>query len=79
MSDKCRPSTAVRVFRPNDRSAAVAAIQGRASDVGSRPKEARKRLGNAEDYAQLALTMITNGYFNGEDVRIDGAIRMAPR
>jgi len=23
--------------------------------------------------------MITNGYFNGEDVRLDGAIRMAPR
>ena len=38
-----------------------------------------KRLGNAEDYAQLALTMITTGYFNGEDVRLDGAIRMAPR
>ena len=38
-----------------------------------------KRLGQAEEYAQLALTMITNGYFNGEDVRLDGAIRMAPR
>ena len=38
-----------------------------------------KRLGKAEEYAQLALTMITNGYFNGEDVRLDGAIRMAPR
>ena len=38
-----------------------------------------KRLGNAEDYASLALEMITNGYFNGEDVRLDGAIRMAPR
>jgi len=38
-----------------------------------------KRLGAAEEYAQLALTMITNGYFNGEDVRLDGAIRMAPR
>jgi len=36
-----------------------------------------KRLGAPEDYAQLALTMITNGYFNGEDVRLDGAIRMA--
>ena len=32
-----------------------------------------------QEYAQLALTMITNGYFNGEDVRLDGAIRMAPR
>ncbi|MBR0820188.1 SDR family NAD(P)-dependent oxidoreductase [Bradyrhizobium liaoningense] len=38
-----------------------------------------KRLGMPEEYAQLALTMITNGYFNGEDVRLDGAIRMAPR
>src|SRR5690349_1257639 len=38
-----------------------------------------KRLGNAEEYASLALQMITNSYFNGEDVRLDGAIRMAPR
>ncbi len=38
-----------------------------------------KRLGLPEEYANLALTMITNGYFNGEDVRLDGAIRMAPR
>jgi len=38
-----------------------------------------KRLGNPEEYASLALTMIENGYFNGEDVRLDGAIRMAPR
>jgi len=38
-----------------------------------------KRLGNAEEYASLALEMVQNGYFNGEDVRLDGAIRMAPR
>ena len=38
-----------------------------------------KRLGNPEEYAQLALTMIECGYFNGEDVRLDGGIRMAPR
>ena len=38
-----------------------------------------KRLGQVEEYAQLAHTMITCGYFNGEDVRLDGAIRMAPR
>ena len=37
------------------------------------------RLGNPEEYASLALQMITNSYFNGEDVRLDGAIRMAPR
>ena len=38
-----------------------------------------KRLGVAPEYASLALEMIQNGYFNGEDVRLDGAIRMAPR
>ena len=38
-----------------------------------------KRLGHAEEYAMLAMCMIENGYFNGEDVRLDGAIRMAPR
>jgi NAD(P)-dependent dehydrogenase (short-subunit alcohol dehydrogenase family) len=38
-----------------------------------------KRLGNPEEYASLALEMIKNGYFNGECVRLDGSIRMAPR
>jgi NAD(P)-dependent dehydrogenase (short-subunit alcohol dehydrogenase family) len=37
------------------------------------------RLGRPEEYARLAHAMITNEYFNGEDVRLDGAIRMAPR
>lgn len=37
------------------------------------------RLGNPDEYASLAVQMITNGYFNGETVRLDGAIRMAPR
>jgi NAD(P)-dependent dehydrogenase (short-subunit alcohol dehydrogenase family) len=38
-----------------------------------------KRLGNAEEYAKLALCMVETTYFNGEDVRLDGAIRLAPR
>jgi NAD(P)-dependent dehydrogenase (short-subunit alcohol dehydrogenase family) len=38
-----------------------------------------KRLGLPDEYAKLALTMIETTYFNGEDVRLDGAIRMAPR
>ncbi len=38
-----------------------------------------KRLGDPAEYAALALQMITNGYFNGECVRLDGALRMAPR
>jgi NAD(P)-dependent dehydrogenase (short-subunit alcohol dehydrogenase family) len=35
-----------------------------------------KRLGKPEEYADLAITMCRNGYFNGETVRLDGAIRM---
>ena len=38
-----------------------------------------KRLGDPAEYATLAELMITNGYFNGESVRLDGGIRMAPR
>ena len=38
-----------------------------------------RRLGRPDEYAQLAHTMVTCGYLNGEDVRLDGAIRMAPR
>jgi NAD(P)-dependent dehydrogenase (short-subunit alcohol dehydrogenase family) len=38
-----------------------------------------KRLGDPNEYAALAEFMVTTGYFNGECVRLDGAIRMAPR
>jgi NAD(P)-dependent dehydrogenase (short-subunit alcohol dehydrogenase family) len=38
-----------------------------------------KRLGKPAEYASLVLEMCRNSYFNGEDVRLDGAIRMAPR
>lgn len=38
-----------------------------------------KRLGEPEEYAALAEFMIQTEYFNGESVRLDGAIRMAPR
>lgn len=37
------------------------------------------RLGDPAEYAALAHLMVTNGYMNGEDVRLDGSIRMAPR
>lgn len=38
-----------------------------------------KRLGDPVEYAHLALAIIENDYLNGEDVRLDGALRMAPR
>ena len=37
------------------------------------------RLGMPEEFASLAIEMCRNSYFNGEDVRLDGAIRMAPK
>jgi NAD(P)-dependent dehydrogenase (short-subunit alcohol dehydrogenase family) len=38
-----------------------------------------KRLGRADEYAALAMHMISNVHLNGECVRIDGALRLAPR
>ena len=38
-----------------------------------------KRLGKPEEFASLALEMARNSYFNAQCVRLDGAIRMAPR
>ncbi len=37
---------------------------------------APKRLGKPEEFAQLCCSMIDNGYWNGETVRLDGGIRM---
>jgi NAD(P)-dependent dehydrogenase (short-subunit alcohol dehydrogenase family) len=38
-----------------------------------------KMLGQPDQYADLALHIIENRYLNGEVIRLDGAIRMAPR
>lgn len=37
------------------------------------------RLGDPAEYAQLVEAIITNQMLNGETIRLDGAIRMAPR
>ncbi len=37
------------------------------------------RLGKPEEYAQLVESIVTNPMLNGETIRLDGAIRMAPR
>jgi len=37
------------------------------------------RLGTPEEYAALALHIIGNRMLNGETIRLDGALRMAPR
>ncbi len=37
------------------------------------------RLGQPSEFADLALHIVTNGHLNGEVIRLDGALRMAPR
>jgi len=37
------------------------------------------RLGTSTDYAKLVHTIVTNEMLNGETIRLDGAIRMAPK
>jgi NAD(P)-dependent dehydrogenase (short-subunit alcohol dehydrogenase family) len=38
-----------------------------------------RRLGHADEFASLAMHMIDNPYLNGEVVRLDGSLRMAPK
>jgi hypothetical protein len=38
-----------------------------------------KRLGGADEFAQLAVAIIENGYLNGETIRLDGGLRMPPK
>lgn len=38
-----------------------------------------KRLGQPQEFAALAAHAVTNGHLNGETIRLDGALRMAPR
>jgi NAD(P)-dependent dehydrogenase (short-subunit alcohol dehydrogenase family) len=57
--------------------------------LGTLPEPARQslakqvpfpqRLGQPSEYAALAQHIIENGMLNGETIRLDGAIRMAPR
>ena len=57
--------------------------------LGSLPDEAQKslgqqvphpaRLGNPDEYGALAVHIVENPMLNGEVIRLDGAIRMAPR
>jgi NAD(P)-dependent dehydrogenase (short-subunit alcohol dehydrogenase family) len=38
-----------------------------------------KRLGSADEFASLAVELLTNSYMNAEVIRIDGGIRMPPK
>jgi NAD(P)-dependent dehydrogenase (short-subunit alcohol dehydrogenase family) len=57
--------------------------------LGELPQETRaglaaaipfpRRLGLADEFAALAVHIVENSYLNGETIRLDGALRMAPR
>lgn len=57
--------------------------------LGTLPEEARaalagtvlfpKRLGTPEEFARIALAIVSNRFLNGEVIRLDAGIRMAPR
>jgi 3-hydroxyacyl-CoA dehydrogenase/3-hydroxy-2-methylbutyryl-CoA dehydrogenase len=57
--------------------------------LGALPQEARDalgvqvpfppRLGDPAEYAQLAVAIVENTMINGETIRLDGALRMAPK
>jgi NAD(P)-dependent dehydrogenase (short-subunit alcohol dehydrogenase family) len=57
--------------------------------LGSLPEEIRaalavtiphpSRLGGPEEFGALACHIVENSYLNGEVIRLDGALRMAPR
>jgi hypothetical protein len=38
-----------------------------------------KRLGLPDEYAHLVQAILENGYLNGETIRLDAALRMAPK
>lgn len=38
-----------------------------------------QRLGNPDEFGALVAHIVENGYLNGETIRLDGAIRMAPK
>lgn len=57
--------------------------------LGTLPEEARtalaqsvlfpKRLGEPDDFASLAMELVSNNYLNGETIRMDAGIRMPPK
>jgi NAD(P)-dependent dehydrogenase (short-subunit alcohol dehydrogenase family) len=56
----------------NDRNPAV--FEGLAASVPF-----PKRLGKPEEFGSLIMELVRNSYFNGQNLRLDGAIRMPPR
>jgi NAD(P)-dependent dehydrogenase (short-subunit alcohol dehydrogenase family) len=57
----------------------LAALSEQARDSLSKQVPFPQRLGQPAEFAQLACAIIANPMLNGETIRLDGALRMAPR
>lgn len=57
----------------------LASLPQEAQDSLGRQVPFPARLGNPDEYAQLAQSIVENPMLNGEVIRLDGAIRMAPK
>ena len=57
----------------------LAALPQEARDELGRTMPFPKRLGRPEEYARLAVQIVENPMLNGETIRLDGALRMAPK
>ena len=81
----CRPICRARYPREENvdyfANAAAAEARGFRPCLKCRPEAApgSARWRGRAATVDRALTMIENGYFNGESVRLDGAIRMTPK
>jgi NAD(P)-dependent dehydrogenase (short-subunit alcohol dehydrogenase family) len=38
-----------------------------------------KRMGQPDEFARLVESIVTNPYLNGENIRLDGALRFPPK
>ncbi len=57
----------------------LATLPQEARDSLGRQVPFPSRLGQPDEYAQLVEAIVTNPMLNGETIRLDGAIRMAPK
>ena len=56
----------------------TAIVTGGASGLGA-ATPFPSRLGRPEEFADCAMFIVRNQYLNGETIRLDAALRMAPR
>ena len=79
--DLARERVRVCTIAPGTVRHAAAGGPPRGAPPGARGKRSRSRRGSASptEYAALAAQIVENQMLNGETIRLDGALRMAPK